>query len=892
MLSKKKAAAPPKAIPTLPTLPPDLVSRVFLFLPVVDLARVAQTSRRMKILAYSDDVYVFKLRVLCVTGVDPSSEGGEDDDADAGLQRLAARLKQLPGATLASAKYLETGSLFGGVGVSNNVSNSVSNSVSGAASVAVSVASVSVLGGEASLPQKDDNDPTQKDSATDTSAPPGVLAALSLADETLPPAPTTTTTTTSTDTPKISSALPAMKKSTLVVGAGGLRAAHANAKASSGSASPLIGAGKRSKAPSVSRTASPASSSAVFYAHLRGLRPREAFKRVFVELSPYYLDFRSHAKDSKVFRDNKDMVHVAVLLRRIARFASAKLIEDTDDIDFALETTIEWYESMLLGQFERAYDAKQINEMKRNATACFELNGGASCVQLFCAKNPIFFDHTFNPSLVASKLPSLVTSTAEARGYALADDFAQFMDHTLASCTLQSTIVAQVFHPQMDAMTTFVSKVFDDSISEYLVAVLTVARDGEGVAIYLHTLATSVHSCNQFLGFVAAADARVVVRTEFIREAMKRIFKRDWDAYMDVEMDYLGKKVESELRKWNTRKARSTPAGSPSQPASYLTDAEKAMAHKREVMTIFKKVLFAPVALGKSVGNALMGTSSKSRGQHESLLGSDSGEGMAFPETAAGGSSGGGGGGGGAFHKDPVSSYHLDDGSLGSLVSLELCLNLMHMSKESLGRVLVITSAIEASMLKVNAGRVFVRLLQAIGEGHMNPAFASAISRLESSKPVDNWSEKAVNIDSLQFFELVHIADLVHQMLDVYFAEDVRPWIDENDFLSDVMIEKKSFDRHSDDNVAHGMDKAIQVLVNQVDHILDTQQKPADYNPLNDDGVYDFRPTQACLDVIACLNAHTRLLNGVTNKDTLEVFFGEVGVRLFNVICKNLKKQQ
>ena len=38
---------------------------------------------------------------------------------------------------------------------------------------------------------------------------------------------------------------------------------------------------------------------------------------------------------------------------------------------------------------------------------------------------------------------------------------------------------------------------------------------------------------------------------------------------------------------------------------------------------------------------------------------------------------------------------------------------------------------------------------------------------------------------------------------------------------------------------------------------------------------------KACRDVVACLNAHTRLLNGVTNKDTLEVFFGEVGVRLF-----------
>ncbi|TPX47428.1 hypothetical protein CcCBS67573_g10256 [Chytriomyces confervae] len=310
------------------------------------------------------------------------------------------------------------------------------------------------------------------------------------------------------------------------------------------------------------------------------------------------------------------------------------------------------------------------------------------------------------------------------------------------------------------------------------------------------------------------------------------------------------------------------------------------MAHKREVMSTFKKVLFAPVALGKAVGNtlgnAVMG--SRYKNQTESLLDEpDAGWVESDPSTPTSAL--------GPAMNETV-TYHLDDGSIGSLVSLELCLTLMHMSKESLGRVLVITSNMDYALLKVNAGKVFVRLLQAVGDGHMNPAFRTAISRLENSQPVDNWSEKAVNVDSLQFFELVHIADLVHQMLDVYFTEDVRPWIDENDFLSDVMIEKKSYDRNSDDNVAHGMDKAIQVLVNQVDHILDTQQKPADYNPPNENVVYDFKPTAACSNVIACLNAHTRLLNGVTNKDTLEVFFGEVGIRLFNVICKNLKKQQ
>ncbi|KAJ3193633.1 F-box protein: endocytic membrane traffic, recycling ReCYcling 1, partial [Dinochytrium kinnereticum] len=186
---------------------------------------------------------------------------------------------------------------------------------------------------------------------------------------------------------------------------------------------------------------------------------------------------------------------------------------------------------------------------------------------------------------------------------------------------------------------------------------------------------------------------------------------------------------------------------------------------------------------------------------------------------------------------------------------------------------------------RTNVGKVFCKLIEAIGERHMRPAFVNAIARLGKSNPVDNWAEsgeRSVNMDSLQFFELVHISDLIHQMVDVYYAEDVRPWVDENDFLSDLMVEKKSFDRSSDDNVASGMDKSIQVLINQVDHIMNQTHLPADYNPSDAAKVvFDLKPTRACATVVACLQAHVRLLQGSTHKDTLEVFLGETGIRLF-----------
>jgi recyclin-1 len=50
-----------------------------------------------------------------------------------------------------------------------------------------------------------------------------------------------------------------------------------------------------------------------------------------------------------------------------------------------------------------------------------------------------------------------------------------------------------------------------------------------------------------------------------------------------------------------------------------------------------------------------------------------------------------------------------------------------------------------------------------------------------------------INKDSLQFFELVHVGDLISQMVEEYYQQEIRPWIDESDFLSEITTEKKAF---------------------------------------------------------------------------------------------------
>ncbi|KAI8917495.1 exocyst complex component Sec10-domain-containing protein [Powellomyces hirtus] len=875
MLRKGKETPQPAVVvppKTIASLPPDLIIRTFTFLPILDLSTVARVSRRFKILAYNDDVYESKLRALEIGGDDNSNStdsahtqhrplvgdaaAGAEGDADGMMvDMLSTRLRQMPGGHMlpGSTKYLETGTLWSSLVDTNDAVES--------GDTASRLEGVQETGEEtkreetpAPLPQVAPEG--EMDIAMEGPIEDPLEQVVAPIEESAATTPGADATSPATPQQSITSTLTVTKPtaSSITIGHGGLKNAGKQP-------SNVTVGGFRKQNSGLFGTS--------------GKTGRELFRQMYIQLSPYYLDFRKHQKDSKVFKDFKDLSQIALILRKLKLFSDAHFIPDCDDIHFAIETTIEWFESMLLGQFERAYDANNVNEMRRNAWAAYNLNGGAACVQLFISKNPVFFDPTYNPTLVASKLAGGVGA---AVGYTLADDFAKFSDHTLNNCRAQARVIANVFPPESDALTAFVNKVFEDSVAEYLGAVLAAAKEREGTGIYLHTLATGIHCCMQFAEFIANNDAGVPVETDKLKAVVLNITKPYTKTYMKQELDHMKGKFEKELQKWNNRKGDAKKKKAGHNPATFIADQDKAQAHKREVMKTMKTIMFAPVALGKMV-TGLGTTHNKVKPHLQSLLANA--EPVTHLPVAP------------PVQQDDNVTYHLDDdNSLNGLVSLELCLHLMHTNKEALGRVLVITSATDATKIRGNVEKVFCALLDVIGPNHIKPAFDTAISRLSTAKLSDAQDEKAVSPDSLQFFELVHIADLIQQMVEVYYQEDVKTWIDESDFLADIVVDKKAFERLLDDCVAAGMDKSIQVLVNQVDYILLVEQKKEDFNPPEKNVVLDIKPTVACRRVIECLNSHAKILYGVAEKHTMEVFFGEVGVRIFNVICKNIKRLQ
>lgn len=63
--------------------------------------------------------------------------------------------------------------------------------------------------------------------------------------------------------------------------------------------------------------------------------------------------------------------------------------------------------------------------------------------------------------------------------------------------------------------------------------------------------------------------------------------------------------------------------------------------------------------------------------------------------------------------------------------------------------------------------------MNALGEKHIQPGFEQALEHLSQHKPYEESGEQNTVGPLLTFLELVHIGDLIQQMVDVFFNQEV-----------------------------------------------------------------------------------------------------------------------
>jgi recyclin-1 len=249
-----------------------------------------------------------------------------------------------------------------------------------------------------------------------------------------------------------------------------------------------------------------------------------------------------------------------------------------------------------------------------------------------------------------------------------------------------------------------------------------------------------------------------------------------------------------------------------------------------------------------------------------------------------------------------------------SLFSIEVALNLTHLAKACIERmaIMVRMGGQYGEEAKEQCEVIFVALLNILGNRHIKNGFDKAVGHLSTYNPREvrelrthasgstNSEQQTAGVEPLvTFLELVNVGDLIQQMVDVFYAQELvaTKLSDRDDFLNPAGKEKKKFEQMLDERVAAGLNKGIDVLMDEVEYICATTQQPTDFNPgaATSDGkpaIMDIGPSETAKQIVSMIAGHTSMLVGTTDKNMLDVFTQEVGLRLFGVLCKHFKRQR
>lgn len=622
---------------------------------------------------------------------------------------------------------------------------------------------------------------------------------------------------------------------------------------------------------------------------IRGMA-RQEYGKIYGALAPYYFDLSrstSHT-DPILFRTYRDPEQQAHMLAQLKTFAKSDYAQGWYQREEKLDTMIGIFENAVLREFEQGYAEKDFDgRMKRFATVLVALNGGAACLDSFIHNHPLMLEKEKlgNPTdcleHYGTNQLNLQPSHEFFRGLAIA-------------LNDEATVIDRVFPATVDVLQPFLDRVGEDIVSEYLTTLLDEAHD-ISVEIYLKAIAGVF---DQALQLAMSLKPTQASKASFKDDALQTItccFEQHIDLYLQEELAFFTKRSAAEVDAWEKRLADQELT----TETFYMANVNR-KAVKQDFLASFKKVVMMPVNVLPTIGGSSTAKPSTSGP-------AVNGNGNLEPTSRIGT----------PLPDDPAPSPRLEAPTtelaakaaimnsrlegIRSLFSIEVALNLTHMAKSGLERAarFVQLGGQSGEEAKEQSEQIFINLVQILGNRHMKLGFDKAVTHLADYKPrevVDHSKEGVAPL--VAFLELVNVGDLIQQMVEVFYYQELvaASLTDRDDFLSLASKEKKRFESMLDERVAAGLNKGIDVLMDEVEYLCGTTQKSTDFNPpVGPKGVaeiFDIGPSETATRIVDIVSSHTNMLVGSTDKNVLDVFNQEVGVRLFAALCKHLKRQR
>lgn len=630
---------------------------------------------------------------------------------------------------------------------------------------------------------------------------------------------------------------------------------------------------------------------------------RQEFGKVYGALAPIYFDLartRGHS-DALIFRTYRDPEQQAHILSNLKRFAQCDLSVGWEEREGKLDGMIEVFENAVLREFDQGYAADDVpGRMHRYAHVLVTLNGGKSGIDLYMSNNPIL-----NRKTQAGNPRDCLQDVAW--GHVDLNPSQRFFEQLAGVMVQQADIIDTVFPQTVDVLTPFVTRLCEDVISGYLATLFDEAH-AKGTETYVKAVAGTF---GQAMQLAASLKATKAAPADFLDQAKRKLiacYEKHIDQYLSEEFAVFRLKAELDVTQWEKELSEQE-----ASTESFFMSNVNRQAAKRDFLSSFKKVVMMPVnafPISSPFASAKPATVvSKSSANLDSIETTYPGSRPRTPtlttpppraatpqqeppttELAA---------------KAAIMNSRLE--GIKSLFSIDVALNLTHLAKASIERAatMVQMGGTYGEEANKQCERIFVTLLDILGNRHVKNGFDKAVGHLSNYNPreVRKFKQEAqggeasesahIGVEPLvTFLGLVNVGDLIQQMVDVFYSQELiaTKLTDRDDFLDPAVKEKKKFEQMLDERVAAGLNKGIDVLMDEVEYICATTQKPTDFNPSSQQD--DIGPSTTAKQVVDMVSGHTGMLVGSTDKTMLDVFNQEVGLRLFAALCKHFKRQR
>lgn len=615
---------------------------------------------------------------------------------------------------------------------------------------------------------------------------------------------------------------------------------------------------------------------------------RQEYGKIHAALAPFYDDIvrTGPTTENLVFTKFKDPQAQAQMLAQLMAFSKSDTTSGWTERVGRLEATVSMFETAALNEFRKSYETEDIDEtMRKYAHVLWTLNGGKSAVELF-----IHHNHLMTRK---SELGSVADCIDGSTGQFKLQHTQAFFTRLSVAYNEEVSIMNRAFPSALDVATPFMEKIGNDVLLPFLTAIFDELHR-TSMESYLTAVSVTFVQCMNL------SEALLPIRNSsdkfdlYLDSVVCKIYEPHIDLYLAEELDHFRKGCEATVADWDRQLSEQA-----ASTESFLMSNVNRQADKRDFLTSFKKVIMMPVNILPSFSGA-KGTGEKTDSdangtnpvapKNPNRFSTISSPAPAHIEEAPTTE---------LAAKAAIMKTKME--GIRSLFSIEIALSLVHSAKSSLERAaqFVRLGGEFGRAAKQQCEAIFVALLRILGHRHVIVGFDKAVDHLSNYRPREHDERDQTGVEPLvTFLELVNVGDLILQMMDVFYEQELigTRLTDRNDFLDPAVKEKKKFEQMLDERVAAGLNKGIDVLMEEVDYILATRQLATDFNPgVSSDPhrqTMDVGVSEAAAAVVDVVSSHTQMLIGSTDKSTLDVFNQEVGLRLFTALCKHLKRQR